>query len=231
MLALIRFAFRWSLRLVALAIVLAVVLVVFRDALIREWLVFRLRSVTGLETHLASVSVDLREASVTLEQLQIRNSPEFGGSWLLNAPRLRVELDTSAFARREIRLRSAYLHVAEASAVRSADGRTNIVVLQDTVNRQASLVDLIVLGPPGFSFGGIDTLDLTLGTLDLVDLTPPGFHHPIALRLTNEIVRDVRSTADLNPLLLRVVIREISTGITEGLRTNRPSNRTQRVTP
>lgn len=230
-LALIRFAFRWSLRLVALAVVLTVALVLFRDALLREWLVFRLRSVTGLETELGSASIDLRGASLTLEQLQLRNSPEFGGSWLLVVPKIRFELDTAAFARREIRLRLAEVHLAEASAVRSADGRTNVFALQDAVNSNASLVDLVFLGPPGFHFGGIDTLDLTLGTLHLVDLQPPGFHWPIALNVTREVVRNVRSTEDLHPLLFRILIREITAGISEGLRTNRPSPRQNRTIP
>lgn len=231
MLALIRFVFRWSLRLIAFAIVLTVALVLFRDALLREWLVFRLQSLTGLETRLASATINLRDTSLTLEELQLRNSPEFGGSWLLVAPRLRFELDTAAFARREIRLRSALLHLAEASAVRSADGRTNVFALLDAVNRNASLVDLVFLGPPGFTFGGIDTLNLTLGNLHLVDLQPPGFHHPVALRLTNEVVHHVRSTEDLHPLLFRVLIREITAGISEGFRTNRPSLRPNRVIP
>jgi hypothetical protein len=230
-LALIRFAVRWSLRFIALAIVLTVAIVVFRDALVREWLLFRLRSLTGLETRLASATIDLRDASLTLDQLQLRNSPEFGGSWLLVAPRLRVELDTAAFSRRELRLRSAEVHLAEASAVRSADGRTNIFALQDAVNRNASLMDLVFLGPPGFTFGGIDTLDLTLGTLHLVDLRPPGFHQPISLNINHEVVRNVRSTEDLHPLLMRILIREITAGISESFRTNRPSSSPNRVIP
>jgi hypothetical protein len=230
-LALIRFAFRWALRLVAFAIVLTVAVVLFRDALLREWLLFRLRSVTGLETELAAVTLNLSEASLTLDQLRLRNSPEFGGSWLLVAPRLRFELDTAAFHRREIRLRSAEVHLAEASAVRSADGRTNVFALQDAVNRNASLMDLVFLGPPGFTFEGIDTLDLTLGTLHLVDLQPPGFHQPIPLGITHEVVRNVRSTEDLHPLFLRVLIREITAGISEGFRTNRPPRSPNRAVP
>ncbi len=213
--ALLRFLLRWSLRFLALAAVMAVGLLVFRDAVVREWLVFRLRTVTGLETHLDRASLDLRSGALALENLRIRNSPDFGGSLLIDAPRIRMELDRDALSRREIRLRQANLHLASAAGVRSADGRTNVFVLQDTVARNASLLDLIAVSPPGFSFGGIDQLELTLGTLHLVDLTWPGFHQPIALGVTNEVLHNVRSTDDFHPLILRIVLRQVTSALSK----------------
>ena len=51
-LALIRFGFRWTLRLIAFAIVITVALALFKDVLLREWILFRVQALTGLETRL-----------------------------------------------------------------------------------------------------------------------------------------------------------------------------------
>ncbi|MGE3310212.1 MAG: hypothetical protein AB7O66_09610 [Limisphaerales bacterium] len=225
MASLVRFLFRWSLRFLALALVLTAAVVVFRDAILREWLVFRLRTVTGLETRLdrASLNVQSNRVDFAFENLQIRNSPDFGGSLLIHAPRMRVELDRKALSRREIRVLRANLDVASAAAVRSVDGRTNVFALRDAITRNASWMDVLWAAPPGFSFEGIDRLELTLGTLHLVSLAPPAFHRPIALGVTNEVLHHVRSTDDFHPLLVRILVREITSALSRELRTPAPT--------
>lgn len=231
MLALIRFTFRWSLRLLAVALVLVGAAVIFRDTWIREWLLFRLRTITRLDTQLDRAALDWRTGTLALENLRIRNSPEFGDSILLSAPSLKVDLDTAAWRHGTLRFREVSLHLAEASAVRSVDGRTNFFELLEAVKRNGSPLDLAVLAPPGFSFGGIDTLRLTLGTLHLVDLAPPGFRRSIALQITNEVLHQVQAPEDLHPLILRVLIREITAGISAELRTNSASPRSRAPLP
>ena len=216
----IRFALRWCFRLAAFALAVAAVSYFFRDVLLREWLRHRLQAITGLETRLAGASLNVREPSLRLDGLHLRNSPDFGGSTLLDLPELRITWDRTSLGRGEIRLAQARLHIAHASGIRSADGRTNLVVLRDTATRNAALYDLALLGPPGFAFAGIDRLDLTLGTLELVDLAPPGYRRSLNVAVTNEVLRDVRTLEDLNPLLLRVLLREIGAGLADGLKRN-----------
>lgn len=222
----IRFVIRWVFRLLVLAVVFVLLLggalYYFKDELLRQWVVSRLRTVTGLETHLHALRAEFRDGAVTFSGLQLINSPEFGGSPLLTVPELHLRLDTDALRRRELRLQLARLHLAEFNVIRNEQGRTNILALMDSVNRQAGAADAVVVSPPGFEFAGIDTLDLTVGTLRFAQLGPGGGTREIRVGLTNEIVRNVRSTQDLMPLVLRIAFREAAAGLRLDLQ-NRPA--------
>ncbi len=228
---LLRSTLRWSLRLGAFAILAVAAAYAARDTLARTWIRHRIAAVSGLDTRLDRARLDLRTPSVLLEGLHILNHPEFGAGPLLDAPSIRIEWDRDALARREIRLRQATLHVAHASAVRSAAGQTNLIALRDHAADNASLLDLAVIAPPGFAWAGIDHLSLTFGTLDLVDLKPPGFNRSIQVALTNEVLRNVREPQDLSPLVTRIIIREISAGLSDALRPRPRSQPTPPSTP
>ncbi|MBL9137891.1 MAG: hypothetical protein JNK85_18645 [Verrucomicrobiales bacterium] len=207
----IRFAVRWLFRFLILGIVLATALFLLKDALLREWLIYRVRTVTGLETRLQSVRSAWLAGSVTLSQFEIFNSAEFGGGRLLSLPELHLELDGPQLWRRELRLRLARLHLAELNVVRNAAGATNLFALRNTVENRATPVDAAVLAPPGLEFTGIDTLNLSLGTLRLIRLGPTNQVREIHVGVTNEILRNVRSEEDFTPLILRVMFRELET--------------------
>lgn len=206
----IRFVFRWLFRLVILALVLATALFLLKDTLLREWLVYRVRHVTGLETRLAGLKTEWFAGTLTLTGLQLYNTAEFGGGPFLDAPDLHVEIDTAALRQRELKLRLARVHIAEFSLVRNLQGQTNLYSMMDHANARASVVDAVAVAPPGLEFRGIDTLNLTLGTLRLVQLSPPPVNREIRLGVTNEIIRNVRSTADFTPLIMQIVVRELS---------------------
>ncbi len=218
----IRFAFRWLFRLVVLLVVLVVGLILAKDILVREWVAYRLRTVTGLETRLDGARAHFLAGSISLTGVQLYNSADFGGGPLLSAPEIHLELDTDALARREYRLRLARLHVSEFSLVRNTRGETNIYAIADHARRHANLGDAVLAGPPGLTFTGIDTLNLTFGTLRLVDLGIPGASRDFRVGLTNEILRNVRSEADLTPLLLRVLFREAASGLKDLFRGGDP---------
>lgn len=206
----IRFVFRWLYRLLLLALVLGIALVLLKDVLLREWVVYRLRNVTGLETRLAGLKTEMLAGTITLTGLQLYNTAEFGGGPFLDAPDLHLELDTAALRQRELKLRLARLHLAEFSLVKNLQGQTNIFAMVERVNTQATAVDAVAVAPPGLEFRGIDTLNLTLGTLRLVQMAPPAINKEIRLGVTNEIIRNVRSASDLTPLLMQVIVRELS---------------------
>ena len=212
-----RFVFRWLLRLAGLGVVVAVAGYFGRDLLLREWIAYRLRSVTGLETQLGGLHSGPGFGVVTLENLRLVNSTNFGGGLLLAAPELHLELDRDRLARRELRFRLARLHLAELSIVRNASGQTNLVDLLDRIRTRATAIDAMTVSPPGFEFGGIETLDLTLGTARFVQLGPVPVSRDLRVGMTNEILREVRSTDDLAPLLFRLLIRELGAGLGFGI--------------
>ena len=217
----IRFLFRWLFRALVLAIVLATALLLLRDTLAREWLTYRLRALTGLETRLQRVEAAPFNGTLTVAGLQLYNAPEFGGGPLLSVPDLHLELDWNAVWRREYRLRLARIHLAQLDVVRNAQGQTNVLVLLETVKQRATAVDALFLSPPGLRFAGVETMNLTVGTLRLSQLGRPEPPREIRVGVTNEVVSNVRGAADLSPLVVRVLLRELA----EGFRPTTPSPR------
>lgn len=220
---LIKFCLRWGFRILMLGIVAVAVALFFRHELLREILLRRITAVTGLETQLGEVRTDTATRGLTLNHLLIRNSAEFGGSPLLRASELHLELDTDALRYREIRLKLARLRLEEFNVVRNARGETNLFALLGSVNANATPADAVVVAPPGLEFTGIETLDLTFETLRFIDLAHASNSREIRVALTNEILREVRSTEDFAPLVLRVLVREIGAGLRLGLPLGPPS--------
>ncbi len=215
----IRFLFRWLYRGLLLAIVLATALVLVKDTLLREWILYRVPRVTGLETRLESAETRLFTGTLSLTGLQIFNSADFGGTPLLHLPELHLELDREALRYRELRFRLARVHVAEFNVVRNQRGETNLFALWRQVNERATAADAVTLSPPGLEFTGIETLNLTVGTVRFVDLGQPANSRELRVALTNEVLQNVKSTADFTPLLLRLLVRELGAGLGSGLLT------------
>ena len=216
MIRLLRFTLRWLIRGGVLALLIIAGLVVFRDAILREWLAYRLREVTGLESHVGGVDTDWARTSLTVHNLKVVNSADFGGEPLLLAPELHIELERDALPSRELRFRYVRLRIDDVRSVRNQRGETNFMALLGRVETRAGAIDAAVISPPGLEFTGIETLDLTFGTLHIVDLANPRNSRDIPVGLTNEILHNVRSIADFTPLLLRVLIREIGSGLRRG---------------
>jgi hypothetical protein len=206
----IRFAFRWLFRLVLVGAVAFTALVLTKDVLLREWMIYRVRKVTGLETRLDAIQTGLLAGTLTLTGLRLYNTAEFGGGTLLDMPDLHVELDLGSLRDRTVGFSLARLNVAELNVVRSQDGRTNLVELITNLQEQSSLMEKAILGHPGMEFSGIATLNLTVGTVRFVNLAQPARNREIDARITNQVVRNVKSAADLTPLLLRVLFRELN---------------------
>lgn len=223
MLSLIRFSLRWLLRGLGLLLILFLVAVAFRDDLARSWLRQRIQTVTGLETELDSVQFRPETGSLGLMGLQLKNTAEFGGFPFLLAPNFEAELDFEALRKREFRFRKVRLNLAHLVVVRNPQGRTNLHALLEAVRARASALDALLVAPPGLDFAGIEMLDLTLGTLHLIDLGPPVTRRDVGINLTNEMVREVRTASDLGPLVMRVIVREISASLSNPRASGNPA--------
>lgn len=216
---LLRFAIRWFVRVLVLVILAGAALVVFRDTLLRELLSRRIERVTGLGTHLGGVETrfDRAAPALTLTDVVLTNTPDFGGTPMLVLPELRLELDADALRYRELRLRTARVRIDLFSVVRNQRGETNVFAVLGGMNERATPGDAAVVSPPGLEFTGVETLDLSFGTLRLIDLGQPANNRELRVALTNEILHQVKSAADFTPLVLRVLVREVSAGLKSGL--------------
>src|SRR4051812_15473543 len=97
-----KFVVRWLFRLLVLVIVLVVAAVLLLDTIARAVVEARLRRQTGMEVKVGSVSVGLMSPVLTIENLKLYNTAEFGGSPFLDMPELHVEYDRGALWSRRL---------------------------------------------------------------------------------------------------------------------------------
>jgi uncharacterized protein involved in outer membrane biogenesis len=203
----IRFVFRWLFRLLLLGLALLVALFLLKDALLREFAVWRVRRATGLETRLGRAELGLFTGTVTLEDLRLYNPAEFGGGPLLVLHELHAEADPEAAAAGRAGLRLLRVRLGEVNLVRNAAGQTNVAELLGGVAQVAQRPATNRWEVAGRDLAGIRTLNLSLGTVRYTDLAQPANSWAFNLGVTNEVVANVRTEADLAPLAARLLVR------------------------
>lgn len=207
---------RWSLRLLICFVLVAVGLVIaaihWRDALVREVFLRRLRQATGMEASVATVHIDMHSPTFTILGLRLYNTADFGGGVCLDMPELRIEYDPAALRQGSFHLPRVDLDLARLTVVKNKQGHINFEELKkkenETIRHDAAST--------GFKFNGIDTLELSLGKFHVADLAS-GHEEVIDFDLKKQVFHNVKSEADLNGLGLILALRGGSLATNSGL--------------
>jgi hypothetical protein len=202
-----KFFLRWAIRLFIVFAVLLVGLVLLKDTLLKRLTEYRLRSQTGLEVRIGRFEARLSGPSLVVQDFKVYNSAEFGGSALVDIPELRVECNTAQLALGKLHLTLLRLHLNEVNIVQSKDGRTNLVVLKERLQRKRGGQSSDKNRGMGLAFQGIDTLNLTVGKVKYSSLRKPSSNLEFDVGLKNELLTNVKSMEDLSGLLLKVIFR------------------------
>ena len=157
----VKFVFRWAFRLLVLAVVLAGVLILCKDALLKSWLEEQIRSKTGMDVKIRRLDVGIFSPTISVEGFKLYHPARFGGLPLVDAPDLFFEYDRGAWWRRQVHLRLARLNIAELNLVEDADSPDPIEWLQSVSLPSPSGA------PHEEGLAGIDLLNLSLTTLKL----------------------------------------------------------------
>jgi hypothetical protein len=199
--------FKWSLRLAVLIAVPVVFLLVFKDSILRVVTERRIRSQTGMEVKIGKLSFSLFSPVVTIENLKLYNTAEFGGTPFLDVRELHLELDPIGLAEHKLHIKLIRFNLAELDVVRNAAGRTNLFSMMNKVkspgSKKGGSGDLL----QGFDFTGIDVFDLSLGKARFVDLKDPGKNLEIPLGLHHQVFKNVKSDADVYGILFMIWLR------------------------
>ncbi|MBI3414363.1 MAG: hypothetical protein HY043_03425 [Verrucomicrobia bacterium] len=224
-----RFLFRWLFRLVVLGVVLVVAALLLKDTAIKALAERRIRNATGLDVRIGRFETSLLTPTVTIENFKLYNSPEFGGGLFLDLPELHFEYEPSSMLSGQLRLKLLRLNLTEINLVENTAGQLNLeklkTQLEASVPSPAGENDR-----PPVEFGSIDTLNLSFGKISFTSLKQPGKNWSRDLGVKNEVVKDVKSLADLSGLLLKTALRFWLGGggatkflPSDGTRTNRPN--------
>lgn len=194
---------RWLFRLVLLAIVAAILLVVFRDALLRPWLEDQWRAYTGVDIRIGRVTTSLFSSAVRLESVVLNNAAPYGGGPLAFMPEVYVEYDRRAAMARVIRCRLVRLQISELHVVERPDGRLNLedyALALDLIAGKDSRLDVV-------RFDRLEVVNLALGQVRWQRL---GSGKPSVERsagAANEVTGNLQKPGDLIRFIYRVAQR------------------------
>ena len=192
---------RWLIRIVGTLVVLGIILLLAKDALLKEYVQYRLRRETGGDVSIGRLEVSLLKPTLLMENFHLYNPPELGGSPFLVIPEVRLEYDPVAARRQELHFTSAVLNLAELHVVSGPGQKSMLERLQERAGRTKDEKTRI-------NFTGIDTLTLTLGRIRETNLKGG----PVAdfnLGITNRVLKNVRTEADLVALLIDASLRRL----------------------
>jgi hypothetical protein len=193
---LVRRLFRLALYFFIVVVVVVAAIIFLRNTLTKEFIESRLRSRTGMDVRIGQVDVGLLSHSITVENLKLYNTPEFGGSLFLDMPELHLEFDAPAFRSGTLHLKLVRLDIAEISVVQDKKGRYNMKEAERNSHDASPHKDK---HDNGMKFAGIDTLNLTLGKFLLCNMAT-GRKEEIEFGIKDQISRNVKSFADLQSL-------------------------------
>lgn len=203
----VKWLIKWLLRLVFLVVVLGVLLLVFKDSILRVVVENRIRAKTGMDVKIGKFSSGLFSPNVTIENLKLYNTPEFGGTPFVIIPELHIECDPIALAEHRLRIKLARLNLAELDIVRNEAGQTNIFSLLPQARPGKSSEADLTAALNGLEFDRIEVLNLSLGKAKFIDLGNPKNNREIRVNMQNQVFRDVKSEADVYGILFLAWLR------------------------
>lgn len=195
-----KWLFKWFIRLIVMVILLGVLLFVFKNDIARALTEYRIRSVTGMDVKIGRLSASAVSPVLTIEDLRLYNTAEFGGTLFLRAPELHVEYDGPALAQRKLRVTLMRLNLAELNIVRNEAGKTNIVELADDAHKRESAFARNLFGDVDFQ--GVEVLNLSLDTVRCVDLKDARQNREFHVNVHDQISRNLRTETDLYGLFM-----------------------------
>lgn len=205
----IRWLFKWFLRLAVVLVVLLMLSFAFKDSVWTAVVERRIRSETGMEARIGKLSTGLFSSVATVENLKLYNTAEFGGTLFLNVQELHVEMDPVALAQRKLRLKLVRFNLAEVNIVRNEAGKTNIFELAESSSKtrkrdkKQGLDHLL----GDLEFEGIDVLNLSLGKARFIDLNDRTRDSVIPINMENQVFKDVKSEGDAYAVLFMIWLR------------------------
>jgi len=196
--------FKWALYLFIIMVALVVAAVLLLNTIAREFVQSRLRSETGMDVKIDKVDIGLSTPTISIEGLKLYNTPEFGGSPFLDVPEIFVEYDRDAMRGGRVHLKLLRINLEEIDLVQDKKGRLNIQGLEGQGKIAQAAMTYQTLG---YSFTGIDTLNLTLQKLRVSNLDVPGQDQEVDFGLRNQVFHNLRSQADLTGMALVLAAR------------------------
>lgn len=204
----IRWIFKWFLRLATLGVVLFIILLLSLNSIVRVIMEHNIRAQTGMDAEIGSVELGLTKPTLEIRDLKIYNPPSFGGTLFLDIPEIHAEYNRVAFAEKQVHLTLLRFDLEEINFVKNQSGRMNIDALAKTPKTKAGTTPAPSLKKStGYDFKQIDVLNVSFHKAKYVDLQNPANNREQIIGLQNCVVPNVKSPNDLAGLAFLIGLR------------------------
>ena len=211
-----KFLFRWIFRLIVLITLLVMGLLLLKDTILEEVVEGQLAAGTGLQVRLDRLEAGILKPTLTVEGLRLYNPAEFGGAPFVHVREIHFEYDRAALARGKLTFRLLRLDLAELSLVQDAAGRWNVQVVGEQIKA------LSADRPEPLDFGGIDVLNLSIGTVKRYHMSTPNDVQIQRFNLRDEIFLGLRTPTDFLLAAGRLAVKLGLRSAAENSATNQP---------
>lgn len=202
-----KWLFKWLLRLVILVVVLVVAFFLSLDTILRLVMENRIRAQTGMDAEIGEFSLGLLNPTITIKDFKLFNPPSFGGTLFLDIPEIHVEYDRAALANRELHVTLMRFNLGELDIVKNEAGQTNIFSLAPPPSVKKSGGEKSFAKETGYTFAGIDVLNVSVGTAKFIDLKDQKNNREQKIGLDNLVIKNVKQPTDLAGLAVLVALR------------------------
>jgi uncharacterized protein involved in outer membrane biogenesis len=205
----IKWLFKWLLRLAMLVAALAVILLLARNAILRVYLEHQIHAQTGMDAEIGGFSLGLAEPTVTIRNFRLYNPPSFAGTPFLDIREIHVEYDPAALARHQLHITLMRFNLGELDVVKNQAGQTNIFSLGLSVSpkKTSGRAGESFTRQTGLKFTGIDVLNVSIGTAKYIDLNNQRNNRTQIIGIQNCVLKNVKSPADLGGLAAFIALR------------------------
>jgi uncharacterized protein involved in outer membrane biogenesis len=203
----VKWLFKWALRIFVLTVVAVVLLLVFKDSIFCAIAEHQIRAETGMDVKIGRFSSGIFSPVVTVENLKLYNTPEFGGTEFLIIPELHIELDPDALAQQKLRIKLMRFNLAELDVVKNQAGQTNIVSMLAKMPKGKLAPHGIHVGGKKFDFEGIDVLNLSLGRMRFIDLKNRNNDRDVTVNIDNQVFNNVKTEGDVYGMMFLIWLR------------------------
>jgi uncharacterized protein involved in outer membrane biogenesis len=202
-----KWLFKWLLRLVlavvALAVIAIVVLLLSYNSMLRVMIERQIRAQTGMDAEIGRLHVALLSPSVEIQNFKLYNTAAFGGTPFLDIPEIHAEYDLNALRKNEIHLTLLRFNLGELDIVKNQAGQTNIFLpsLNPPSKKSGGGSSTNALADfkkqSGFDFKGIDMLNVSIGKVKFIDLQNQRNNREQTIGIDNLVIPNVKSETDL----------------------------------
>lgn len=197
---------RWVFFIFLFLLALGVAGILLLDTVAKAAMESQIRAKTGMDAKIGKVSIGLVSPTVSIENLKLYNTAEFGGSPFIDLPELFIEYDRSQLRNRQLHFRLLRLNLAEVSILTNNKGRVNIGNLPQRSKTPGGAAPSHSINK-SIEFAGIDTLNLTLGKARIGKVDAPTADREIDFGIKNQVFHNIKSLDDLRSLALALATK------------------------